>query len=115
MDVTGNGPASKREHPHGLKPKGGSMMTKHGFTMTQLVNYRASATSAIRRSFEQRGAVEVRTPVFSTCPDLAPVPQFVCKHPLSDAAYCLRIAPEEHLTRLIGLGVPAVYEIATNF
>ena len=91
------------------------MMTKHGLTMTQLANYRASATSAIRRSFEQRGAVEVRTPVFSTCPDLAPIPQFVCQHPFSGAAYCLRIAPEEHLTRLIGLGVPAVYEIATNF
>ncbi len=91
------------------------MITNHGFTITQLVNYRASATSAIRRNFEQRGAVETRTPVLSTCPDLAPVRQFVCQHPYSSATYCLRIAPEEHLTRLIGLGVPAVYEIATNF
>lgn len=91
------------------------MMTNNRLTMTQLAKYRASATSAIRRNFEQRGAVETRTPVLSTCPDLAPVRQFVCQHPCSGATYCLRIAPEEHLTRLIGLGVPAVYEIATNF
>lgn len=84
-------------------------------TMNQLAKYRAAATSAIRCTFEQRGAVEVRTPVFSTCPDLAPVRQFTSRHPCSGTTYCLRIAPEEHLTRLIGLGVPAVYEISTNF
>jgi lysyl-tRNA synthetase class 2 len=85
------------------------------FSANQLLHYRALASAAIRRLFEERGAIEVRTPMLSTFPDLAPVHQFVSQHPRSRETYCLRIAPEEHLTRLIGLGVPAVYEIATNF
>jgi len=64
---------------------------------------------------DQMGALEVKTPVLSTFPDLVPFPQFVTTHPLTGTQLCLRFSPEEHLMRLIACGVPAVYELSTNF
>jgi lysyl-tRNA synthetase class II len=76
---------------------------------------RAVAYGAIRRTLESAGAIEVATPVACTFPDLAPMPQLKATHPRSGTVFCLRIAPEEHLTRLIARGIPAIYEISTNF
>ncbi|PCH68505.1 MAG: hypothetical protein COC12_09910, partial [Rhodobacteraceae bacterium] len=75
----------------------------------------SSALRAARIVLDESGAYEVRTPVLNPAHDLAPVHQFLAKNPTNDDTYCLRIAPEEALTRLVALGVPAVYEISNNF
>ena len=75
-----------------------------------------SATlKSTRVILDESGALEIRTPVLSPAPDLAPVPQFVTVVPSTQELRCMRIAPEEALTRVIALGVPAVYEISNNF
>lgn len=80
-----------------------------------LLRVRASALAAIRCTLDAAGGIEVTTPIACTFPDLAPVPQMQTRHPESGTVFCLRIAPEEHLTRLIARGAPAVYEVSTNF
>ena len=84
-------------------------------SIAQLVAIEAAACKAIRDVLSAAGALEARTPILSPHPDLAPLRQFVTVHPTTGQEYCLRIAPEEHLTRLLALGVPAAFEIATNF
>lgn len=60
-------------------------------------------------------AIEVTTPVLHSYPDIAPVRQFMTTHPTTgDRAY-LRIAPTEHLKRLLADGEERVFEFAPNF
>lgn len=80
-----------------------------------LLEARAAAYAAVRSAMADAGAIEVITPILCTFGDLAPMPQFRTRHPNATTEYCLRIAPEEHLTRLVALGAPAVFELATNF
>lgn len=61
------------------------------------------------------GAIEVTTPVLHPYPDIAPVRQFVTTHPTTGARACLRIAPTEHLKRLLADGEQQVFEFSSNF
>jgi lysyl-tRNA synthetase, class II len=83
--------------------------------LLRILRAREAGLRAIRRVLSDAGALEVVTPIASTFPDLAPVRQLTARHPTNSAVFVLRIAPEEHLTRLIARGIPAVFEIATNF
>lgn len=83
--------------------------------ITELLEARSRAYAAARETLEQEGATEVDTPILCSYPDLAPMRQLVARHPTSGRAFCLRIAPEEHLARLVAKGATAVFEIATNF
>ena len=67
----------------------------------RILRARAAGLRAIRRVLSDAGALEVVTPIASTYPDLAPVRQLTARHPTSGTEFVLRIAPEEHLTRLI--------------
>lgn len=60
-------------------------------------------------------AVEVTTPVMHSRPDIAPVHQFTTRHPSTGELAYLRIAPTEHLKRLLASGQERVFEFATNF
>ena len=76
---------------------------------------RARVVSYIRRFFDERGFLEVETPMMQLIPGGAAARPFVTHHNALDVDLYLRIAPELYLKRLITGGFPKVYEINRNF
>lgn len=67
------------------------------------------------RSFlDNKGFLEVETPILQYFPDSAPVPMFKTQYRGTNHEYFLRMCPEEYLKRLT-LGFDRVYEIAKCF
>jgi lysyl-tRNA synthetase, class II len=76
---------------------------------------RAKVVSAIRRFLDDRGFIEVETPVLQPLYGGALARPFVTHHNALDMQLYLRIADELYLKRLIVGGMERVYEIAKNF
>lgn len=76
---------------------------------------RAAVISAMRRFFEQRGFMEVETPMLQPIPGGATARPFVTHHNALDIDMYLRIAPELYLKRLVVGGFEKVFEINRNF
>jgi len=76
---------------------------------------RAAAGSDIRGSLDERGFIEVETPVLQSQPGGAEARPFVTHHNALDHDFYLRISLELYLKRLIVGGFEAVYEIGRNF
>jgi lysyl-tRNA synthetase, class II len=76
---------------------------------------RARIVAAIRRYLDQRGFVEVETPVLQPRYGGAFARPFVTHHEGLDADLYLRIATELYLKRLIVGGLERVYEIGKDF
>ena len=76
---------------------------------------RARVVSYIRRFFDEKGFLEVETPMMQLIPGGAAARPFVTHHNALDVDLYLRIAPELYLKRLITGGFPKVYEINRNF
>ena len=76
---------------------------------------RSRALSLIRRFMEERGFLEVETPVFHPIPGGALATPFSTHHNALDMELYLRIAPELYLKRLVVGGFEKVFELARVF
>ena len=76
---------------------------------------RSRIVALVRRFFEERGFLEVETPMLHPIPGGANAKPFVTHHNALNVDRYLRIAPELYLKRLIVGGFEAVFELNRNF
>jgi lysyl-tRNA synthetase class 2 len=76
---------------------------------------RTKMINAIRNFLNERGALEVDTPVLQNIPGGAAAKPFITHHNALDVPFYLRIANELFLKRLIVGGFEWVYEFSRNF
>ncbi|MCL2548865.1 MAG: lysine--tRNA ligase, partial [Symbiobacteriaceae bacterium] len=83
--------------------------------MRQITLTRAKMLSTIRRFLENKGFIEVETPILTNKPSGALAKPFVTHHQALDIDVYLRIAPETYLKRCIAAGFEHVFEVARCF
>ena len=81
----------------------------------QVFLLRAKATAFVRRFLDERGFLEVETPVLQPLYGGAAAQPFVTHHNALDMPLYLRIADELYLKRLLVGGLERVYEIGHDF
>jgi lysyl-tRNA synthetase class 2 len=76
---------------------------------------RSAIISGMRRYLEDRGFIEVETPILQPLPGGALARPFITHHNALDVDLYLRIAPELYLKRVMVGGFDKVFEIGRNF
>ncbi len=105
---------------HGVTDKELRYRQRHLDLMTspehkRVFELRSRSISLMRRFLEDRGFLEVETPVLQAIPGGAEARPFITHHNALDHDYYLRISLELYLKRLIIGGFDAVFEIGRNF
>jgi lysyl-tRNA synthetase class 2 len=82
---------------------------------SEVFRLRSAMIAFMRKFFDERGFIEVETPMMQTIPGGALARPFKTFHNALGMDLYLRIAPELYLKRLIVGGLEKVYEINRNF
>ncbi len=85
------------------------------YDIRQVFIKRSKVISEMRRYFDERGWLEVETPILQPLYGGASARPFITHHNALDIPLYLRIADELYLKRLIVGGFEGVYEISKNF
>lgn len=80
-----------------------------------IFSQRIAIVREIRRFFEERGFLEVETPMMQAIPGGAAAEPFRTHHNALGMDLFLRIAPELYLKRLLVAGFPKIFELNRNF